>query len=136
MKSIFATLALSLLAVPAFANIKIECGHGVKADQSGLEHVKFVIESDDGELSGPAGGTWHLYTSHSRNRELTKATLKTDRNKNLILSISTAASAGVGVQYILENPWGRETIQAKEKQIGGFAGGSETGQLDCVVFED
>ena len=129
-----ALLVLSTFAAPAFANIAIECGTGIKPDNAGIVKRKFMISSEDGELSGPAGGTWSLYDS--KNQEKRNATLKSDANKNLILTISIDASAHVGVQYTMQNPWGQDNVQAVEKQLGGFAGGTTTATLDCVVFED
>jgi hypothetical protein len=134
MKSVAAALIISVFAIPAFANITVDCGHGINADQSALRQRQFRIESDDGQFSGKAGGTWLLFDSN--NREQTNGNLTSDENQNLILTIVIDKGAGVGVQYLIQNPWGQATVNAVGKKVGGFAGGMTTGTLECIVFED
>jgi hypothetical protein len=127
MKTIFGLMML-FVASSAFANVAIECGTQVNRNDGTVGKRSFLISSEDGR-------TYKAYDS--ADRPIRNSKIQQGPNQSLMLTIVMDQGLGgpVGVRFVIENYRGQNFIIASKYALGGFAGGSKVGELNCTVSE-
>jgi hypothetical protein len=115
-------------ATSAFANVAIECGNQVNKEDGTVGQRIFMLSSEDGQA---------LKVYNSADQEMRNAKLQQGPNNTLILTVVQDQGLGgpVGLKFIIPDYRGQNIITAEQYAVGGFAGGSKVGKLDCVVSE-
>lgn len=121
----FLSLMILLGTSSAFANVSIECGTQVNAQDGTVGKREFLISSEDGKIK--------VY--NSANQEVKSAKVQKDAKGNLVLLVVRDQGIGgpVGVKYVIQDVNDTNITTADKIAVGGFAGGTKVGQLDCVV---
>jgi len=127
MKKILAVLMV-LATSPAFANVAIECGKDVNFDDGTVGQTAFLLSSED---------HINFKAYNSKNLQIKGAKIQKAADGTITMTVIHAQGigGGVGVKYVIEDAQGENFTVANKFAIGGFAGGSKVGQLDCVVIE-
>lgn len=128
-KSVFAVaLALTINCTSAIANTAIECGKNVNLDDGTVGTRTFLLSSEDGKP---------MAAYNAANKKIAGAKITQGADGGLILTVVNQNGLGgpIGEKFVIKNPKGGNFTKAHHIMVGGFAGGSEVGTLDCVVSE-
>jgi hypothetical protein len=127
MKTILAVLMV-LAASPAFANTAIECGTDVNFDDGVVGQRAFLLSSEDDE-------TFKAYNSANEQIKNVKIKKQADGSITMLAVKDQGIGGPVGIKFVIEAYSGENFTVANKFAVGGFAGGTKVGKLDCTVIE-
>ena len=135
--------ALVLAASVTQAATAISCGSGSPREESPFfSSPEIQVSSEDDVYRGAVGGTWDLKLKDQADwmkaTPQVKASMVKSPGGETIVTITLLRNDGLsptGIKYVLTGLYS-ESPKLEKFAVGGFAGGSKTGEFSCVGVID